>query len=368
MQTLALVYGGESCEHDISVITALGAYNMAKARYQIYLVYLKNGCFWTGDALKDPQFYSSPDFSKLKETWFTKGYMAVKKRLGRVAYFKVNCALMCNHGGVGEDGSLSGYFEVADVPYTASGVFGSSLCMDKIYAKMLLEKFKFPVVNYRVYRKGYRCEKLEELGYPVIIKPARLGSSVGIAYANDRKELEEGLAFASKFDGKILVEKALCDFQEYNCAVCEGEGEIVVSEVERPIFDHEYLDFYDKYADSENSRREIPAQIDDKLRDKIKRITKELYLLLELKGAVRVDFLYADKKLYVNEINTIPGSLACYLFVPVGLKGVDVIGMAVDGAIADFNKKRALTRDFASDVLKSFKGGGKLGVKAGIIK
>lgn len=363
MQTIALVYGGESCEHDISVITAMTVLNMLKTRYQVYLVYLKDGCFWTGDALKDINFYKKFDRYKVKETHFKKGIMAVKKRFGYGEY-KVDCAVMCNHGGVGEDGSLSGYFEVAGIPYTASGVFGSSVCMDKIYAKMLLEKFKFPVVNYRIFRKGYRCERLEELGYPLIVKPARLGSSVGISYAANRAELEKGLEFSANFDSKILVEKALTDFQEYNCAVCEGNGRIVVSDVEHPIFEKEYLDFYDKYVNADRSAREIPANIDSKLRDKIQRMSKEIYLLFELKGIVRIDFLYAENKLYVNEINTIPGSLACYLFKSGGLKGVDVVGFAIDNAIEDFRKKRKLARDFASDVLVNFKDGGKLsGIK-----
>lgn len=360
MLTLALVYGGESCEHDISVITALTAYNMVKNRYQIYLVYQKDGGFWTGDALKDVKFYQTFDKSKLKEAFFTRGYLAVKKRFG-LKYFKINCALMCNHGGAGEDGSLSGLFEVADVPYTASGVFGSALCMDKVYSKMLLEKLKFPTVNYRIYRKGYRLEKMEELGYPVIIKPARLGSSVGISYANDRAELTEGLEYTQQFDTKILVEKALTNFEEYNCAVCENNGKIIVSDVERPVFDREYLDFNEKYVNIHNSDREIPANIDTKLRDRIQRMTREIYLLFELKGVVRIDYLYADNKLYVNEVNTIPGSLSCYLFKTSGLKGVDIIDNIVNGAIEDFKRKQKLTRDYASEVLKNFKCGNKLG-------
>ncbi len=364
MLTLALVYGGESCEHDISVITALTTLKMIKTRYQVYPVYLKEGGFWTGKALEDINFYKSFDKTKLHETVFSNGLMAVKKRFG-YKYFKVNCVLMCNHGGAGENGSLSGYFEVANIPYTASGVFGSSACMDKVYTKMLLEKFKFPVVNYRIYRKGYRLEKLEELGYPLIVKPARLGSSVGISYANDRSELNDGLEFSLRFDNKILVEKALENFDEYNCAVCEHGGKIKVSDVEHPIFDKEYLDFEEKYVNAHNQKREIPAEIDEKLRDKIQRMTREIYLLFELKGVVRIDFLYADKKLYVNEINTIPGSLACYLFKSANLSGVDVVSGMVDAAIADFKRQKTLITDFASDVLKNFDGkGGKLsGIK-----
>ena len=191
MKTLALVFGGESCEHDISVITALSVYNAIKNRFQVYPVYLKEGLFWTGEALKDVSFYAEFDIKKLKETTFRPGLMVVKKRFG-YAHYKIDCVLVCNHGGVGENGSLSGYFEIVGIPYTSSDPVGSGICMDKVLTKYFLEKFRFPVVNYRVYRKGGKVSKVEELGYPVILKPARLGSSVGISYVRNREELEKG--------------------------------------------------------------------------------------------------------------------------------------------------------------------------------
>lgn len=361
MKTLALVFGGESCEHDISVITALSVYNAIKNRFQVYPVYLKEGLFWTGEALKDVSFYAKFDIKKLKETTFRPGLMAVKKRFG-YAHYKIDCVLVCNHGGVGENGSLSGYFETVGIPYTSSDPVGSGICMDKVLTKYFLEKFRFPVVNYRVYRKGGKVSKVEELGYPVILKPARLGSSVGISYVRNREELEKGLAFSTQFDEKVLCERALENFEEYNCAVCSTKDGVVISEVEHPVFKSEFMDFYDKYEGSDGSQREIPAKIDGKLRERIRRTSKEIYLLLELKGPVRIDYLYENGKLYVNEINSVPGSLACYLFKSEGLEIADVAENAVESAIAEFERKRGLLCDFASDVLKNYaeKGAKKL--------
>lgn len=363
MRTLALIFGGDSCEHDVSVITAFMTKNVIKSNYRIYPVYLKNGSFWTGEALKDIKFFSDYDEKKLKESFFAQGKLVVKKRFG-LKYYHIDCALVCAHGGVGENGGLSGYLELADVPYTCSNVFGSALCMDKIYCKMLLEKLKFPVVNYRIFRKGYQIEKAEELGYPIIVKPARAGSSVGIGFAKTREELEKAIELALKFDDKLLLERGLTDFREFNCAVCFGQGKAVISDIEEPVFNKEFLDFYDKYSDPSSSKRVIPAEIDDKLRDKIKRITKEIYMLLELKGVVRIDFLYSEKKLYVNEINTVPGSLATYLFGKGAGAAKSIIDYMVEDAIRESGERKKLVNDFASDILKNYKNGGKLsGIK-----
>ena len=356
MQTLALIFGGDSCEHDVSVITAFMTLNTIKNDYYIYPVYLKNGSYWTGKQLSDIEFFKNVDTDKLNITFFAQGKMFVKKRFGWKQY-PIDCVLVCAHGGSGENGGLSGYLDIADLPYTCSGVFGSSVCMDKVYTKILLEKLKFPVVTYRLFRKGYKVDKLEELGYPLIVKPARCGSSVGISFAANREELEKGIEFGLQFDDKLLIEKGLTDFHEYNCAACEGTSGIVVSEVEEPIFNKDFLDFYDKYQNTEGIHRVIPAEIDDKLRDRIKRITREIYLILELKGAVRVDYLYSDKKLFINEINTVPGSLALYLFGSEKGKGKKIIKEMVDSAIRE-HKDRT---DYSSEILKNYTFGAKFG-------
>ena len=353
MKNIIITYGGSSCEHDISIITALSAYNAIVNENDNYmLVYMKNGLFYVGKKLNDINTYIDFDSKSLKEVAFCNGYMVYKGLIKKS--IKVDCALMCNHGGTGENGSLSGFFEVNNIPYTASSVLSSSICMDKVFTKLLLEKFRIPVVNYRIYENNDNLERVEELGYPVIIKPANLGSSVGIAYANNIEELAHGVEFALQFDEKLLIESALTNFEEYNCAALKSDKEILVSEIERPVFNKEYLNFYDKYISSTDIKREINPDIDKKIRDKIIKTTQDVYRLFELSGIVRIDYLYSNNRLYVNEINTIPGSLAFYLFKAKNYEFKQIIKLSIEDAISKFHRKQLLVKDFSSKVLENY--------------
>ena len=357
MKNVIITYGGFSCEHDISIITALTAYNASKSQriYNIILVYMKNGRFYVGDKLSKMETYISFCEKGLREVVFKNGKMI---EIG--CFFKktveIYCALVCNHGGAGENGSLSGFFELSGIPYTCSGVLGSSVCMDKVFSKYLLQKFKMPVVEYKVFCKSDDIEILEQLGYPVIIKPANLGSSVGIAYANSKEELLAGIKFAFQFDQKLLVERALTDFEEYNCAVVDTERGVITSDIERPVFNKQFLNFYDKYIASEEIKREINPFMDKKIKDRILRLSKEIYCLFDLKGVVRIDYLYAEGRLYVNEINTVPGSLAFYLFKSDKLDFYSIIASIIEKAVETFQKKANLFTDFSSNVLQSYCG------------
>ena len=364
MLTIAIVFGGESCEHDVSVITALSAYRVAREKYQVYLVYYKEGSFWTGDRLKDVSFYKSFDRRKVTECRFWQNRLLIKSRFTEKKK-EVDCVLNACHGGCGEDGALSGYFETVGTPYVGSGVFGSSLFMDKVFSKMLFEKWRIPTVPYRYYRKNKEINP-DEIVYPVIVKPARLGSSVGIGVAKDKSELSEKTTDAFLYDDKILLEKCLTDYREFNCAVVMHGEEVIVSEVEEPMFEKDYLDFFDKYTESGKAERRLPADIDEKLRDKIRETAKAIYKKADLSGVARVDFLYDGKKLYVNEVNTIPGGLSLYLFLPLGVKAGEVLSWMVDSAIRDYKEKKKFKHDFSSTVLEHYKPtmqGGK-GIKA----
>ena len=366
MQTIAIVYGGESCEHDVSVITALSAYHVAKMKYQTYLVYYKDNTFWVGDALKDVSFYANGEKKGLRECRFEKNRLVVRSRWQEKRYV-VDCVLVACHGGAGENGSLAGYFETIGMPYSSSEPYGSALFMDKSFTKDFLTRYRIPFVHAITVKEGEPIP--EPFEYPVIVKPASLGSSVGIGIARDPKELEEKVAEAFRFDRKILLETCLTNFREFNCAVCRKGEEIVASEVEEPVFKKEYLDFYDKYCDGETARRVLPAAIDEKLREKIRATAKSIYAKAELKGVVRVDYLFDGKKLFVNEINTVPGSLALYLFAPLGIRGIDVLRWIIDDAIDTFTKKQKKRSDFSSDVLRNYdEKKGTKGIKGGVKK
>ncbi len=365
MKNVIITYGGFSCEHDISIITALGVYNANKNEdeYNYILVYMKNGVFYVGNKLTDMSSYINFNEKGLREVVFKN-----RKMIESGKFFKkttdIYCALVCNHGGSGENGSLSGFFELSGIPYTCSTALGSSICMDKVFTKFLLQKFKMPVVDYKVFRSVDNIDELESLGYPVIIKPANLGSSVGIAYADNKEELIAGIKFALQFDQKLLIEKALTNFEEYNCAVMDTPQGLLVSKIERPVFNKQFLNFYDKYMASEGIRREIDPPVDKKIKDRILRLSQDIYTLFELKGIVRIDYLYLDGRLYVNEINTIPGSLAYYLFKNEELDFPSIIFATIERAVEIFNQKSNLLTDFSSTVLQSFCGNKlKKGVK-----
>jgi D-alanine-D-alanine ligase len=350
-KNIALMYGGESCEHDISIITAISLYNAIRWDYNVILVYMKNGKFLIGEKLSKISTYTNFNENRLTEVFFQNGCILKRKKYS-LQYQMIDCALICNHGGVGENGSLSGFFEIAKIPYTGCSVLASSICMDKVFTKYLLEKFHFPVLSYKVFKKGMDIEYLQDIVYPVIIKPACLGSSVGITIANDEESLKTGIELGLMFDDKLLIEKALTEFEEYNCAVFSIDNELSISEIEKPIFQTGYLDFYDKYISTENTR-ELPAKISKKLKDKINNLCKELYQTFELKGVVRIDFLYKGEKLYVNEINTIPGSLSTYLFKAKGIDTLLLVDSMIENALTIFKENRKKVTDFSSEVLKN---------------
>lgn len=352
---ICLVFGGESCEHDISVITALSVYNAIKNDMEVTLVYMKNKKFFVGKKLSDISSYKNFCTNGLKEAHFSDGKIHIKTKFG-YSKNEVECVIMCNHGGCGEDGCLSGYFETVGIPYTASGALGCGLCMDKAYCKSLLEKFKLPTVSFKIYRPGDDIGKIAEMGFPLIIKPARNGSSVGISVADDTEELENSIELALRFDDKLVIEKALSNFREFNCAVFSDGKNLVVSDIEEVRFADKYLDFNDKYSSLSQAERIIPAVIPDKLKEKIINFTKKIYCIFELGGVVRTDFLHSDGKLYINEINAIPGSMACYLFRQKNIDTTTIMENIIIEAKERKNRKSTLEYDFASNVLKEFDG------------
>ena len=354
MENIIVVYGGKSCESDISVITALSIISSVKSVYRATLVYLKDGRFFIGKALSDITFYRSFDPKKCKEVTFKKGRMFRKKLFDKGE--KVDCALVCCHGGQGENGSLSGYFEIAGVPYTCCGPLQSAVCMDKTFTKYLLQYFHFPSLPFRIYKKGDEVALPSD--YPVIVKPASLGSSIGIGIAENEEQLSKRIETALQFDEKLLLEKALVGRREFTCAVMTAEGNVVCSQIEEVIAPEEFYSFDEKYGMNE-TKRVYPAQVAPLLEAKIYKISKRIYRLFELKGAVRIDFLEKDGKLFVNEINTVPGSLSWYLFKNVGYDLSALCRCLITDAIKRKEKENLLFTDFKSDVLNCFSACGK---------
>ena len=350
MKNIVLLFGGDSCEHDVSVITALSVYNSIKEICRILPIYVKNGTFYLcKKSLKINKIrnFSQKNFS---EVAFASGGMSMLSR--KKKKIPIFCAVNCCHGGCGENGALAGLLENARIPQTSPGVYQSALFMDKVFTKYFLEKKKISVVPYRVVSKD-DYDVAKELGFPLIVKPARQGSSIGIGVVENEDKLPDAIDLAASFDDKIIVEKALVGFTELNCAAYRKGKVVIVSEIEKIVSDKKYYDFDSKYVKNDVSR-EIPANIDEKITDRIKNITKSLYVSSELKGVVRVDFLLsATGKLYVNEVNTVPGSLAFYLF-----KGMGGFRRIVFDTIAEarrqFEEREKLITDFSGNVLDNF--------------
>lgn len=368
---VALIFGGRSLESDISVITAMQTLAVLKeTEYDVEPFYLYDGDFYT-KGVDDISAFTHFEKEKHLRTVMVNGtFCSVKKnRLKRE--FRPDVALICCHGGEGENGVLQGFLDFNGVSYCSSGVLGSAVCMDKGAAKSVFEQMLLNVIQHvTVFAEDLardpdlvaaHCEKA--LKYPMIVKPASQGSSIGIRAAHDRAELIEAMQVAAEFDGKLLVEEKLTDFAEVNCAAYLKGGGVVVSETERPLAAGELLTFEDKYMSGgkmSGGGRVMPADVGEELNAVVRSVTERVYRAMELRGIVRADFL-VDRtrgKVYINEINTIPGSMAFYLFEPLGIDFAELLTDQIEEALA---RRRAGSRRtvFRSAVLTHYGKGAK---------
>lgn len=366
---VAVLFGGRSPESDISVITAMQALAaLSESGHDVRPVYIKDGVFYTG------KLRSVSDFTPFRAeehtaTVLVDGVFCSLKRGKLKREWKPDVALICCHGGEGENGILQGLLDFNGVPYCSSDVAGSAIGMDKVLSKRIFEDMLLNVVPYAVlgrsdYDKGETEKALAaaKLGYPLIVKPVAQGSSIGIGTAGNPQELAAALETAFEFGDKAIIEEKLVDFTEVNCAAFLREGKVVVSETEQPLSAGDILTFEDKYMRGEKgSGNVMPASIGD-LNAVVKANTERIYRELELFGVVRVDFLVdkARGKVYVNEINTVPGSFAFYLFEPLGIDFAELLGTLIEEG-ASKGRRVAGRTVFRSPVLEFY---GKRGGKA----
>lgn len=352
---ILLLYGGKSCEHDISVITAC----LAKGYFEgnIYGAYLTqdNVCYLV-PSVYTPKQHTTGHFKDELVFILGKKQVGVMRKKKIKKYLDIDVAVNCCHGHCGEDGSVAGLCALANIPLVGSDVISSAVTMDKIFTKQVLDALGMPNAQGMWLQNGFSksdVEIVEGLGYPVIVKPATLGSSIGITLCRDRTELQKALEMAFTYDSRVLCEKALTDFYELNCAAMMTSDGVETSRVERPYTTHDILTFQDKYQQNLKfapSQSEIPNELEKKVR----KMTEEIYIRFGLGGVVRVDFLVDNLsgELFVNEINSIPGSLAYGLwqhkYTPIQYGA-----MLVDGALSNFRRQEMLNRKFNSGVLDS---------------
>ncbi len=406
MKNILVLYGSRACEHDVSIITACQAMdNLDNSKYNIVPVYIdRAGRWFTGEALRRVDFYThfnEFEVTACRITADSDGQpILVRNKPGFFGKEKIICdidvALLAFHGMYGEDGTVQGLMELYNIPYTSAGTLGSSTGMDKIAMKLIYMGSGLPVLPMFWFERGEWekdrisiLDKVEQkIGYPAFVKPANLGSSIGISKAKDRESLEKAIEVAASFDRRILVEVGVEKPKEINCAAVGFGSDVTVSLCEMPVSWEEFLTFDQKYMRGGKSAkggklggakgmgakssggtkggmqslsRQVPAPISDEMTKRIQDMTAEIFRIMDLKGVVRIDYMIDENsgRVYVNEVNTIPGSLAFYLFEPMGISFAKLLDKMVDAAFEAFRQKQASSFSYQSAILNKVAGGGK---------
>ena len=389
-KNLGVIFGSRSCEREVAIISAVQLMRSADPeKYNVVPVYIdEKGNWFTGEPLKNIESYKpfredAKGVSKvfLDMTAGSGALLSVRRGSGLfgktelVAAARVDVFVIVMHGLNGEDGTLQGMLELANIPYTSAGVAGSAIGMDKIMMKQFFRGGDLPVLPSEWYtRSMYEKDEdsvvrdvAEKLGFPVFVKPANLGSSIGVSRADDEEGLKDSLSLAFEYDRRVLVEKGLNKPVELNCSVLGYDDEVEASPIEMPLSGEQFLDFKEKYLANGGSKgmlslhRVLPAPIEDELKDKIQDLSCRIFRMLDCKGAVRIDYMFDDQsgELYITEINTIPGSLAFYLWENAGLKYAGLIDRMVACAERACADKNAANYAFTSDILKGVSFGTK---------
>ena len=316
---IGVIFGGRSVEHDISIITALQVINnLDKEKYKVIPLYLDhNNKLYVSSKLKKIDTFKKPLKLKAQFTIInTKGPRIIN--INRKFQFgkKIDLIFNCTHGFGTEDGIISSWLNMLDIPNTSCNLLSGSICQDKEFTKIIMREINVPVLECLTIKEDDRLnidEIIKSIEYPVIIKPAHLGSSIGIYKANNKEELLERIKQAFIYDDKIIIERYLKDFKEFAVSAYKRKKDIIVSKIEQIDSTNEIFDFDDKYINHHKLIKHTFLENQD-LINLLTTYVKKAYNKLELKGVVRFDFLMENKEVYLNEINTIPGSLANYLY------------------------------------------------------
>ena len=377
---VGVFFGGKSVEHEVSVISGLQAYNaFDKDKYEPIAIYItKDNELYTGEAVSDIANYKNiPELLKKSTRVFfmcEQGKVELiqypAKKFGNSVVAQIDVAFPVVHGANVEDGCLQGFLRHYNIPFAGCDVMASAVTMDKYVMKTVLKDNDIPVLdcvtlNIREYQmdETTALHKVENrIAYPVIVKPVNLGSSVGIKVAKDQDQLLEALEYAFTFGAKVLVERAIMNLREINCAVLGDYEEAEASECEEPVSSDEILSYEDKYMAGGKSgsegmrtaRRELPADLTAGRRDEIRRLAVRTFQVLNCNGVSRIDFMI-DKdtdQVYVNEINPIPGSLAFYLWEALGKPYAELLDDMVKLALKREREEKNMMTSFESNILQ----------------
>jgi len=377
-RNVAIIFGSRSAEHEVSIITAHQLISaLDKNKYEIIPIYITKN----GDWLTDEKFLNINTFTKgslPNPSTFDKAYISpspqdrciVREKSGLFRTRKripVDVAFPVMHGPHGEDGTLQGLLELAGIPYVGAGVLGSAVGMDKIVMKSIFRENDLPTVNYIWCTTNEWKSKPEEilriiedaLNYPVFVKPANSGSSIGVSKAQNMDELKFAIDVASQYDRRIIVDEGVENLIEVNCSIM-GNYDLVASVCEQPISTGELLSFDDKYTHEDGAtsgmngaERIIPAPISAELTNEIQELSKKAFRVLNCKGIARIDFLVDKKneKPYLNEINTIPGSFSFYLWEHSEIEFPQLADKLIELALEVHKEKSQIMYSHSSNLL-----------------
>ena len=384
---LGVIFGGRSVEHEVSIITAIQAINKIDlVKYEVVPIYIsKEGKWYTGRMLLDIELYSDMDllerYAREVVLYNRDGRFVLqnKKGLFKKIITEIDMVFPIMHGTNGEDGVLQGYLDTIGIPYAESGVYASVVGQDKIFMKQIFKESGVNVVKYKwFFDTDYTNDSekvikdIEKLGYPVIVKPATLGSSVGIKVCHDEVELRDAIIDAIRYDNKILVEEVVNNLKEVNISVLGNYEHQELSVIEEVGSSHELLTYEDKYIGDgkikgkgkiksqgmASAKRIIPANIPDDIAKEIREMAIKAFRALNSSGVVRIDFLVdmKEEKAYVNEINSIPGSLSFYLWEKTAKPYPELLDEVLSLGIVSYKNKKAKTSTFSTNILEGFNG------------
>jgi len=372
---IGVIFGGKSLEHEMSIITALQAMeNIDTDEYEIVPIYITKDLIWYSSGCL--RYIDSFNNYNLIEKYATKVNLINKNGrfiLQTAGIIKrelteIHLAIPMVHGAGTEDGAIQGYLEMIGMPYVSNNIYSSVICQDKVFTKQLLEHNDLPIIKYvwffdNEYNKNKEelFKKIEKLDYPLIIKPATLGSSIGIKTVKRKEELDTAINEVLKYDRKIVIEEKLEDVLEYNISILKTNDKLYVSAIEEIETNLDYREYIDKYNLENylngNIIRTVPAKIEEKMNDQIINLAKKTINFLNNTGLSTIDFLYdkKKKKIYVDEINSIPSCFSHHLWEEANISYKELFTIMIKDTIKNFNKDNGMISTMDMDVLKGLK-------------
>ncbi len=378
-KTIAVIFGGKSAEHDVSIITAhtpIIDTLLVLDEYEVIPIYIsKEGLWYSDGEMNSLEYFSRGDIQdklkKLKPLKLSLGNGLSITTSGMLAkQIDIDLVFPAMHGTYGEDGSLMGILRMANVPFVGCDLAASAVAMDKVLTKQIVSETQLPIVRYdwlerdewKKSRKNF-IKRANALQWPLFVKPAHLGSSIAITKVKNQTELERALEVAFHYDDKVLVEESVENLIEVTLPIM-GNNNLTSASIERPLNKTEFFNFEDKYLSGDkkglgsgvnNSYSEIPASISPELSKEILELGKEVYTIIGCTGIARVDFLINSKtnKVFVNEVNALPGSLYHHNWKASGVSNIDLIQKLINLAEERFESEQKIVRSFKSSLLQN---------------